>query len=317
MLLNSLRLFTLALIFELTILEEKNMKHFLTTILTFLFVTTFGQRQNSDFENLVKLGEIYSQNINATGNEFKNAVNELRTPNLNHIIDALIAVGEADKKILTKEFLAKPTEIELKYWYVLREIHYNHQSKNKAPKSNDVVAKEVLEKNIDMRWLLDNYYYRIHDGIAKLFNTEDLSNYNFNLNDYGLENETEKAILFFAITNSLTQRFKVLQMLKNYDKLLEFADKLPTFNGKPYYEYHLFDFQDFDWTGYDKIESYKERRLEALYATLNGHFVALSEKGKTTELQNLYFKSILFIPDYFKYSGTMEADLKEIYKKSN
>lgn len=292
------------------------MRHFFTAMLTFLVVMAWGQNQNQDFENLVKLGEIYSKNVNASGDEFKNAVNELRTPSLNHIIDALIAVGESDKKLLTKEFLTKPTKMELKYWYVLREIHYNNQSKEKKPRPNDIVAKEVLEKDIDIRWLLDNYYYRIHGGIAQMFNTEDLSTYNFNLDDYGLENETEKAILFFAVTNSLTQRFKVLQYMKNYDKLLEFANKLPTFNGKPYYEYHSFDFEDFEWIGYDKIENYKERHIGALYSTLNGHFFALSEQGKKTELQNLYFNSILFIPDYFKYSGGMESDLKELYKMS-
>jgi len=293
------------------------MRYFFTTTLTFLVMMAFGQSQNQDFENLVRLGEIYSKNVNASGDEFKKTIDELRTPNLNHIIDALIAVGEADKKLLTKEFLTKPSEMELKYWYVLREIHYNNQSKEKEPRPNDIVAKEILAKDIDSRWLLNNYYYRIHGGIAKIFNTEDLSSYNFNLDDYGLENETEKAILFFSITNSLTQRFSVLQMMKNHDKLLEYASKLPTFNGKPYYEYHLFGFEDFEWIGYDKIENYKESHLGSLYATLNGHFVALSEKGKTTELQDLYFKSILFIPDYFKYSGGMESDLKELYKKSN
>ena len=147
-------------------------------IFTILFLTfsllSFGQ-ENADFDNLVKLGEIYSNNVNAN---FKKAVEELRTPGLNHIIDALIAVGEGDKKLLTKEFLTKPSEQELKYWYVLREIHYNSQSENSEPRPNDQVAKETLEKDIDSRWLLDNYYYRIQGGIAKMFNNKNLSKYN-------------------------------------------------------------------------------------------------------------------------------------------
>ncbi|AUC16544.1 hypothetical protein BTO06_15920 [Tenacibaculum sp. SZ-18] len=276
---------------------------------------SFGQ-EKADFDNLVKLGEIYSKNVNATGDEFKKEAEKLRTPELNHIIDALIAIGEGDKKLLTKEFLSKPSEKELKYWYVLREIHYNNQSEKSEPRPSEEIAKETLETEIDSRWLLDNYYYRIRGGIAKMFNDKNLSKYNIDLNNYGLENETEKAILFFAITNSLTQRFRVLQMMKNYDKLLEFVDKLPTFNRKPYYEYTSFDFEDFEWIGYEKTESYKDRHLGSLFLALNGHFSALAEKEKTDEMRNLYFNSILFIAEYFKYSGGMENDLQELYNQS-
>jgi len=292
------------------------MKQIFTLILITTTTILSGQYKTNDFENLVKLGEIYSKNVNATGNDFKKSVEALRTPNLNHIIDALIAIGKGDKKLLTKEFLSKPSEQELKYWYVLREIHYNNLSKNTEPRPNELVAKETLDKDFNYHWLLDNYYYRIRGGIAKMFNDMDLSKYNIDLNDYGLETETEKAILFFSISNSLTQRFQVLHMIKNPDKLLEFAGKLPKFNGKPYYEYTAFDFEDFEWIGYDKTELYKERHLGSLYSALTGHFSALAEKDKAEEMRNLYFNSILFIPDYFKYAGTMEKDLRELYNKS-
>ncbi|MCX2745449.1 hypothetical protein OO013_16335 [Mangrovivirga sp. M17] len=285
-----------------------------------LFTITFisnGQDDNPDFDNLVKLGEIYSGNVMASGDDFKKAVEELRTPGLNHIIDALIAVGEADKKLLTKEFLSKPSEQELKYWYVIREIHYNNQKENSNPRPNAEVAREILEKEIDSRWLLINYYYRIHSGIAKMFNNKNLSKNNFNLEEYGLENDTEKAIFFFSISNSLTERFRVLNMMKNYDKLLQFESKLPSFNGKAYYEYISFDFEDFDYIGYDKTESYKKQHLGKFYLVLNSHLSALAEKDKTDALSHLYFNSILFKPDYFKYSGDLEKDLKKLYNKSS
>jgi hypothetical protein len=295
---------------------NNQMKQIFTAIFLSITLLSFGQYE-ADFENLVKLGELYSKNVNATGDNFINSVNELRTPGLNHIIDALIAIGKGDEKLLTKEFLSKPSEEELKYWYVIREIHYNKQSENSDPKPNDEVARETLENEIDSRWLLDNYYYRIQGGIAKMFNDKDLSGYNFELNDYGLDTDTEKAILFFAISNSLTQRFQVLLMIKNFSKLLEFVEKLPTFNGKPYYEYTSFDFEDFEWIGYNKTESYKERHLGNLYSALIGHFSALAEHEKTDELRNLYFNSILFMPDYFKYSIGMENVLQDLYNKSN
>ena len=292
------------------------MKKFFTSLFLAITFLTFGQANNPDFENLIALSEILSSNTNMVGKDFKKSVEKLRSPNLNHMIDALIAIGNADKSLLTAKFLAKPSELELKYWYVLREIHYNNVSKEATKRNSKEIAKEVLEQNIDSRWLLDNYYYRMHGGIATIYNDLDLSSYNFNLDDLGLKDETEKAIFFLSITNSLTQRFRVLMMMKNYDKLLEYAGKLPSFNGKPYYDYHTFAINDFDWIGYGKSESYLNSKLGNLYETLSGHFTALASKDKNQEMRTLYFDSILSKPQYFKHAGILENDLQQIYNKS-
>src|SRR5690606_3920320 len=124
------------------------MNKILTFTLLLFSILVYGQKENQDFDNLVKLGEVYSKNVNATGEEFRNSIEKLRTANLDHIIDAMIAVGQEDKKLLTNEFLSRPNELELKYWYVIREIHYNNVSKEKEPRPNDIVAKEVLENTI-------------------------------------------------------------------------------------------------------------------------------------------------------------------------
>ena len=105
-------------------------------------------------------------------------------------------------------------------------------------------------------------------------------------------------------------------MMKKPEKLFEFAKKLPSFNGKPYYEYTSFDFEDFDWVGHEKTESYKERHINELYLALNGHLDALSQMDEIDEMRKLYLNSILFIPEYFKYAGGMEKDLKKLHKQS-
>lgn len=294
---------------------KKHMKQIFTLLLLCLSTLAFGQDQE-ELSRLVKLGELYSSNVNARGKSFKKEIEKLRSPELDPIIDALIAVGKGDKKLLSKQFLSKPSEQELKYWYVLREIHYNNQKEDSLSRPNLEVARETLAKEIDSRWLLDNYYYRIQGGIGFLFNDKNLSRYDITLDEYGLADDTEKAILFFALSTALNQRFLVLRMVKNPDKLLEFAAKLPTFNGKAYYEYEAFDFEDFEWIGYEDTESYKEQHLGTFYSILNAHFGALSEKSRTEELRKLYFNSILFMPEYFAYSGSLEDDLRAIYKQS-
>ncbi len=272
--------------------------------------------EQKDLDNLIAISELYSRNTNARGDKFVKSIDSLRTPKLNQIADALIAVGKGDKTILESRFMSRPGDDELMLWYVIREIHYNRVNEKITPRPTLEVANEVLSSKIDSRWLLDNYYYRIHGGIATLFNEADLSSYDFNIDNLGFNNETEKAIYFLNMMSALVGgRFKVLQMMKNNKKLLEFAAKLPKFNGKPYFYYKNFDFGDFDWIGYDKTESYSRVHIGGLYNTLILQFIATSELKSKKDAQELYFNSILFEPKYFKYAQ-IKDDLQFLYNKS-
>jgi hypothetical protein len=270
-----------------------------------------------DLSNLILISKLYSENPNATGDKFSRSIDSLRTPALNHIAEALIAIGKGDKMILEKRFLFRPDNDELMLWYVIREIHYNRVNKTKSPLPDSVVANEVLSQKIDERWLLDNYYYRIHGGIAMLFNEADLKNYNFNTDSLGFKDQTEKAIFFLSMMNALVGgRFKVLQMMKNNEKILEFCQKLPKFNGRDYFYFKNFDYDDFDWPGYEKKESYNERNIGNLYSTLMAQFVATSALKDKKSAQEIYFNSILHEPKYFKFSS-LKKDLQSVYDKSN
>lgn len=290
------------------------MKYLFITFLLLISSKVTSQNKNEDITNLINLAEIYSKDNNGFGENYITSINKLRTNKLNHIIDALELISKGDERILSSEFLSKPDSTELKYWYVIREIHYNNQLKNKTL-SNEEVAIKVLNQNIDEKWLIDNYYYRLHGGFAKIFNEADLSKYNFRLDDYKLKDETEKAILFFNLSNSFIQRFKVLNKMKNPEKLLEFESRLPKFDDRPYFEYASFDFEDFEFIGYDKTESYKKRNLNNLYQSLMSHMVALGELNKYYDAINLYFKSILSKPVYFEFTENLEPELNELYQQ--
>ncbi len=80
---------------------------------------------SKDLNNLVAIAQVYSQNPNATGEEFAKSINTLRTPRLNNLADTLITVGKGSGAIMESRFLKRPTDDELTLWYVLREIHYN------------------------------------------------------------------------------------------------------------------------------------------------------------------------------------------------
>jgi hypothetical protein len=265
-----------------------------------------------DFKNLIAISEIYSANNNGWGKDFDKSLAALRTDKLAHIIEVLTIIDGKDKDILTPKYLSRPDNDELQMWYVLREIHYNQQEDNKNPRPNAEVALEVLNKKIDERWLVDNYYYRLKNGVAMLFNDYNLSKINLDLTTYGLKNTTEKAIFFFNISEACIQRFQVLSHLKNSSKLLEFAKKMPKFNGKEYYYYIDFDYEDFEWIGYDKTESYNGRQLNALFNYIGAHFMAAADKGNKPLSKGIYSNSIMSKPEYFKFSKS-ESTLKEIY----
>src|SRR5258708_18454052 len=265
-----------------------------------------------DLTNLISISELYSNNVGAQ--KSIKPIDSLRTPKLNHIIDALAATSKGDKTILETRFLSRPDNDELMLWYVIREIHYNNQNKSKT-KSSKEVATEILAKKIDSRWLLDNYYYRIHGGIATLFNEADLSTVNISIDSLGFKDATEKGIFFLSMVDALIGgRLKVLQMLKNNQKILEFTKKLPKFNSKEYYYYKNFDFEDFDWIGYDKTESYNGVHIGNLYHTLIAQFNATAALGSKNETRELYFNSILREPKYFKYTK-LKDDLQALFDK--
>jgi hypothetical protein len=269
------------------------------------------QLDSKNFENLVSIAELYSKG--GSPSEYSGSIESMRTARLNSIVDTLLALGRKDGTILQSKFLNRPDDDDLAFWYVIREIHYNRTSDTKQPRPNKEVAKEILSKKIDNRWLVDNYYYRIRGGIASYFNDADLSKVDIKIDQLGLRDKTEKAIFFFNAMEALAGgRFMVLMMTGNDKKILEFSDRLPKFNGRPYYYYNDFDYSDFDWIGYEKVEKYNQRHFERLYITLMAHYEAESKTRNKKGADEIFSNSILKEPKYFRFSG-MSNRLENLY----
>lgn len=286
-------------------------------IVVFFNQIVFAQEKldSVSFNNLVLIGELYYNNgklmtPKGESNDFFELLNNYKTPELKNVVELLEASRKSDNSVIDKKYLKRPNNIDLQYWYVIREIHYNLV--DSLPKDNYKIARTILDSTIDSRALLDNYYYRLSRGIN--FNSGNLSKLDFNIEEYGFRDDTEKAIFFFNINGQLIQRFVVLQMMKNSKKILEFAKKLPTFNGRNYYFYTDFNFSDFEWIGYEKIELYKESHLNSYYTGLMAHFGAVAEiKGKKKSSE-IYLNSILSKQEYFKYSQ-FEDLLNKLYEQ--
>jgi hypothetical protein len=295
------------------------MKKILTLFLLLCSILANAQVKLSDkdFNNLMALINLYSYNNMCRGPEFAKTADSLRTPVLNHIVDVLIATGKADTSLLGKYYLSRPAHDELVLWYTIREVHYNRIDSAKNKPQGVEVARKTLSENIDERWLVHNYYYFEHAGLGMLFNTADLSKVNIDIDGLGLKDETEKSIFFLNMTDNLVRgRFMVLNHMKNYKRLMEFSRKMPLFNGKPYFYYTDLGFEDFDWSGFKNEKgTYKETHVRDFINTLLINFVAMTATGDKNSAHELYFNSILYKPEYFKYSGEKDM-LQKIYDQA-
>jgi hypothetical protein len=171
----------------------------------------------------------------------------------------------------------------------------------------------LTKEKIDDRWLLDNYYYRLSNRIGMLFNTADLSKHDFRLETLKLKNETERAMFVMFIINTCGQRLSVMKFTGKGDPE-SVVKRLPKIDGKDYYYYKDFHYEDFEWIGYKKLESYNQRQLGTFYGVLLNHLDLLLKNGQTEKAKELYRESILSNPTLFKYSASQKT-LNDIYSK--
>lgn len=290
------------------------MKCIYLLLLTLCTGQAMSQLTDTEFGRLVELGELYSRNQNFYDTTFAEQAEEIRIEKFGHITDVLITLSQKDSSILSNSLLKRPSNEELKYWYVIRDIHYNLVDTDNAPRKTVDVARESLIKEVDEKWMLYSYYYQIHSGLSFAFNEVDFSKLDITIERYDLKNDVEKGIFYLNVMQSFLTRFRVLNMLGNAEAILEFAAKMPKVNGESYYNYTNFDFEDFkiDFAGEGK-ESFLKRELGAVYAGIFSHFIALVDQGKMDQARRLYSNSILSKKAYFKYSAD-KKDLKKIWK---
>ncbi len=227
-------------------------------------------------------------------------------------IEQLIATKDKPKKIFETKYLKRPTHEELIYWYVVREFHYNNSEPDSLKKTQGEIIEWILKDTIDSRWLLDNYYYRISGRLKFLFNKADLSDYDFKIDELGFKTETEKAIFFLFMINSCGQRLSVMGFTGK-GNLKSVINRLPKINGQEYFHYTDFNYPDFDWIGYKKVESYNTRHLGNYYGVLLNHLNILLENNLKDEARDLFQSSILSKPELFKFSGSQDT-LNELYE---
>jgi hypothetical protein len=201
---------------------------------------------DKDFKNLSSLAEYYIEHNNANNDDFDALVNKFASGKLVNVVQTMTMLDGSDKKLLSAKYLNRPANDELQLWYAIEKLRYHKNVDTLSTRKSEQVLKAALAEKADEREMLDDYYRAVNSGVAFLFNEFDLSGINIEMDKLGLKNDTEKGIFFLNITSGFITRFRVLNQVQNPDKLIEFAGKMPKFNGEPYYKFKGFGFEDFE-----------------------------------------------------------------------
>lgn len=223
--------------------------------------------------NLIELAKIYRNFMfrNSPTSSIFQQLAEIKSPELINTTKFIKETISTGNKLTTTEFLKLPDETTLKYVYITRKISWNISEE--APKDNNKIISDLLEKEIPRYELIDCYYDMLFCGVGNKNQPFDLSYLDFQMNKYDLKDDTEKGIFFLkALDLCGTFIWGYINIVNppNYSKALPLIEKYPKFNGQPYYQYLDFGFPDFEMVIEEdkEKESYKSYYLNKYYDTL-------------------------------------------------
>jgi len=218
--------------------------------------------------------------------------------------------------ILSEKYLMRPSDQDLKLIYVVIRVNYNlaHDS----PKDNNEVIEDLMKSEILTEDLVNSYYSTIFAAYGNKVKPFDLSSVDFQLNNYGLKNDTEKAIFFLAsmhFNGLMIWGYINIAKPPRYEEAMKFIEKYPKYNGSPYFQFQDLAFPDFkikmEWKG--KPESYKAYYIDKYYDVLLNHLTYLNKMGADQErIYDLALGSILVNKNYYQYSKR-EKELKKLF----
>lgn len=270
-------------------------------------------------DGLIELGKAYRQFMfrNNPPSEFLQKLDKFENSEFSFPAKFIKETITPNNSILTEPFLKRPSDKDLKYIYIIEQINYN--IRKETPQDNNELINDFIKKEVSSQELLSDYYSMLISSFGNKNQPFDMSNVNFDLNSYGL-NDTEKSIFFLQIMKLCgSQIWGYMNVVKppNYSLALEYITKFPKFNSVPYYQFLDLNFPDFkaNITSESKKQSYKEYFIDKYYEILLSHLTCLNETHQDeSKIYDLMLGSLLKEENYYKYSK-QEDRLKELFKK--
>lgn len=247
------------------------------TILVAILLSTnflFAQNGPIEFDKIVSeyVLALWENNGTVSASEFD--VDELSQLKL-----FFLELSKQQNQIASKRFIENPSNNTLVGTYLHQKLKWNsfngpHVGIKKL-KNNKVVQKEL--KALPSRYeLLAHYYSNIFIDVLNKQKPMNLGDVNIELSKLGLKNDTEKAILFLSAMRYVggqVSSYSLTRFPDNCFRAKEYVENMPTFNGKPFYEFELPKFDDFKIEvdkRYPKM-SFKGRYLPEFENAKNGY----------------------------------------------
>lgn len=281
---------------------KKTIYFFVCILLT---VSVHGQTERA---RLIELGKAYKNFMfvnNPTDDYVKN-LKENSSENLMATTDFIIQTIIPKTKIIDKAYLTLPDEQTLKNIYIVCSVNYNLHTKEQV--TNEQLVDSLLNITIPRYEMIDRYYSMLFASYGNKVKPFNMSKIDFRLNEYNLQNDTEKGILFLRCMEFCgKQIWGLINIAKpmNTKGAYENIKKFPKFNGLEYYQYNDFNFPDFEMVIYTNRgkESYKSYFIDKYYEVLLNHLLCIKKENKSEkEYHELLLGSILRDKDYYKYS---------------
>jgi len=255
------------------------MKKHLLIYFLLLSLCCFSQTSNQDF---IKLAEAFHKyhSISADSIVIQNLeeIHSIENDSSKYFIIELI---KSNNQTLSDKYLTKPTLKTLKSVYIILQLNYNMF--NSSPISNDKVIDKIDFDNISEEELLFTYYRTLIGNLVNKIEIIDFSIINFNFEKLKLKTKTEKSIFFLIVMERLGSYYWANEATSesiNSEDIVNIIKRYPQFDGKKYYEFNDFDFQDFD-VSIDirrAKESFKDYYLKVYIGIIQFHFDKLKIK---------------------------------------
>lgn len=240
------------------------MKISILTILFLSFNSIFGQNKVVQYNEIIPEYIISLWENNGTSSDPK-----FDSTDLNQIKKFFKELSKRENNITSNEFLKKPTDNTLVAHYLNTKLKWNSFNGSHVglkKESTKKVVKNSLKNLPERNELLTFYYSSIFIDVLNKQKPMNLSDTNIDLENLNLDSDTEKVILFLTamrhVGNQVTS-YATIRFPNNCFRAIEYVKNMPKFNGKPFYEFNLPEFEDF------KIEvdkrkpkmSFKERYI--------------------------------------------------------
>jgi hypothetical protein len=273
-----------------------------------LLVSIISYGQNKENLKLIELGKAYKNFMfrNEAPKEFINNLKSEVPADLQKTTDFIIQTLTSENELLNKNYLTLPDNLTLKNILIVIEINHNVRKENQ--KDNQKIIDSIHNNDISRNELIDNYYSTLFTGVGNKNKSNDYSKIDFKLNEYNLENDTEKGIFYLQSMEFYgTTIWGYINIVKppNTEKAFSYIKKFPKYNGLKYYQYTDLNFQDFEMKIIEDNgkESYKSYYIDKLYNLLLSHLLCLKkDDAKDTVMNDLLLGSILKDRNLYKYS---------------